>query len=199
MSELLTIGYQLQSCILRDMMNYRQSHVAYQKAFDIARALEDQELMVAALAREGVTLIQQEKPQEAIIYFTNALNILDDCDSSILRGYILQGLSEAYAKVNMADDCWKSVEQAETYQTDQVHIQDRTLIRSVTIASIVAQKGVNAVLLHEHQRAIILIEESLKSYEETHVHRIFWRWSCCSGVIFLLAYLLSQRKTLCFA
>jgi len=150
MLECRTMGYQLQSCVLRDMMNYRQSHIAYQRAFDIARILEDQELMVSALAREGVTLIQQEKPQEAVIYLTGALNILDGYDSSVLRGYIFQGLSEAYAKADMADESWRSVEKAEGYQTDQVHVQERSLIRGVTTASIVAQKGVNAVLLREH-------------------------------------------------
>lgn len=165
MLTLLAMGYQLQSCVLRDMMDYRQSHIAYQKAFDVARALEDQELMVSALAREGVTLIQQEKPQEAVIYLTGALNILDGYDSSVLRGYILQGLSEAYAKVNRTNESWGSIEQAEGYQTDQVCIQERSLIRGVTVASIAAQKGVNAVLLCEHQRAVTLIDESLKIYD----------------------------------
>jgi transcriptional regulator with XRE-family HTH domain len=166
---LLTTGYQLQSCVLRDMMNYRHSHVAYQKAFDVARTLEDQVLMVSALAREGVTLVQQEKPQEAIIYLTGALNILDDNDSSVLRGYIHQGLSEAYAKAKMTDESWRSIERAEGYQTDQVHIQERSLIRGVTRASIVAQKGVNAVLLRDHHRAIVLIDESLKMYDSSLV------------------------------
>jgi tetratricopeptide (TPR) repeat protein len=162
---LLAMGYQLQSCVLRDLMDYRQSHIAYQKAFDVARALESQELMVSALAREGVTLIQQEKPQEAVIYLTGALNILDGYDSSVLRGYILQGLSEAYAKANKTDESWRSIEQAEGYQTGQVCVQECSLIRGVTIASIAAQKGVNAVLLREHQRAVTLIDESLKTYD----------------------------------
>ncbi|HZO70860.1 MAG TPA: helix-turn-helix transcriptional regulator [Ktedonobacteraceae bacterium] len=162
---LLAMGYQLQSCVLRDMMDYKQSHIAYQKAFDIARALEDQELMVSALAREGVTLIQQEKPREAVIYLTGALNILDGYNSSVLRGYIFQGLSEAYAKVDKTDESWKSIEQAEGHRTNQVHVQEHTLIRGVTTASIAAQKGVNAVLLCEHQRAVSLIDESLKTYD----------------------------------
>lgn len=162
---LLAMGYQLQSCVLRDMMDYRQSHIAYQKAFDVARALENQELMVSALAREGVTLIQQEKPQEAVLYLTGALNILDGHTSSVLRGYILQGLSEAYAKANRTNESWGSIEQAEGYQTEQVQVHERSLIRGVTVASIAAQKGVNAVILHEHQRAITLIDESLKTYD----------------------------------
>jgi hypothetical protein len=54
---LLTMGYQLQCCVLRDMMNYVQSTIAYQKAFHVAQELDDVELMAAALARQGVTKI----------------------------------------------------------------------------------------------------------------------------------------------
>jgi tetratricopeptide (TPR) repeat protein len=37
----------------------------------------------------------------------------------------------------------------------------------VTTASIAAQKGVNAVLLQEHQRAIQLFDESLTTYDRS--------------------------------
>ena len=74
---LLTMGYQLQTCIRRDMMKYDQAHLAYQRAFHVAQELEEPELIASALAREGVTLIQQEKPKEAIIYLDGALNLID--------------------------------------------------------------------------------------------------------------------------
>ena len=70
---LLTMGYQLQSCVLRDTMNYAQAAMAHQRAFHIAQELNDSELMASTLARKGVTLIQQEKPKEAIIHLSGAL------------------------------------------------------------------------------------------------------------------------------
>ena len=162
---LLAMGYQLKSCVLRDVMDYKQASTAYQKAFDVARVLDDVELMVSALAHEGVTLIQQEKPQEAVIYLTGALTILGGYDSSVLRGYILQGLSEAHAKADRIDESWRSIEQAEGYQLAPMGIQEHSFIRNVTVASITAQKGVNAALLREHKRAVTLIDESLKTYD----------------------------------
>ena len=179
---LLTMGHQLQSCVLRDRMDYKQAHLFYQKAFDLARTLEDQDLTVAALAREGVTLIQQEKPQEAILYLVSALNILDGADSSILRGYILQGLSEAYARAGQACESWRSIEEAEKYPTGQV--QEWSFIRGVTLASLTAQKGVNAVLLGEYQQALTYIDEGLKIYDPA-LHRGYAR-------------LLMQKAEACF-
>lgn len=164
MQALLTTGYQLQSCILRDLMKYRQAHVAYQKAFDIAQELDDPEFMASALQREGVTLIQQDKPKEAIIYLTGALNVIDGCNFPTLRVHIFQALSEANAKTKQTQASWDSIEQAEKAQVQQGQSQERSLLRRVTPASIAAQKGVNTVLLCDYDHAITLIDQSLKTY-----------------------------------
>jgi transcriptional regulator with XRE-family HTH domain len=74
---LLTMSYQLQSCVLRDIMDYQQAHIAYQRAFHVAQELDDAELMAAALAREGVTFIQQDKPKQAVIYLDGALTTIE--------------------------------------------------------------------------------------------------------------------------
>lgn len=154
---LLTMGYQLQSCVLRDMMNYAQATVAYQKAFHVAQELDDVELMASALARQGVTLIQQERPKEAIIYLSGALDIINAHHAPLLKGHIFQALSEAYAKNQQSQESWYHIGQAETYLGKQEHTQERSLIRGVTQASLSAQKGVNAVLLQECGQAITLM------------------------------------------
>lgn len=162
---LLSLGYQLLSCVHRDLMNYRQSHIAYQQAYDVARSLDDIELMASALARCGVTLNQQGKAQEAIIYFTSALNILDSAPYVSLHGNIYQGLSEAYAKANQATESRNTSDKAEKYLTFTDFEPERSLIRGSTVASIKAQRGVNSVLLKDHRDAIIQIDESLKTYD----------------------------------
>src|SRR5581483_908140 len=150
MQALLTTAYQLQSCVLRDLMEYRQSHIAYQKAFDVAQELNDPELMASALQREGITLIQQDKPKEAIIYLMGALNIIEGYNFPTLRVHIFQGLSEAHAKANQEQESQVSVDQAEEAQPQQGQGQERSLLRRVAPASIDAQKGVNTVLLRDH-------------------------------------------------
>ncbi|MBE3561253.1 MAG: helix-turn-helix transcriptional regulator [Ktedonobacteraceae bacterium] len=162
---LLTMGYQLQSCVQRDLMDYRQAHLSYQKAFDIAKELDNTEFVVAALAREGVTLIQQDKPLEAIFYLKGGLNILGDSPLPVLCGHIWQAVSEAHAKANQAKECWEAIERAECFHSDHVQVQAQCFIRGVTAASIMAQKGVNAVLLQDYAQAINYFGESLKIYD----------------------------------
>ena len=161
---LLTMGYQLQSCVLRDMMSYAQAGMAYQRAFHIAQELNDSELMASTLARKGVTLIQQGRPKEAIIHLSGALDITTD-DLPLLKGHILQALAEAYAKDQHSQESWTYITQAESYLGTTHYVQERSLIRGVTPASISAQKGINAVLLHDYKQAINLIDESLNTYD----------------------------------
>jgi len=165
---LLTMSYQLQSCVMRDMMLYKQAHVGYQRAFEVAQELDEPELMSSALAREGVTLIQQEKPKEAIIYLAGALNMLEEQCYPRLQGYIFKALSEAYAQDRQADESKRNIDQAERALEKQEHIQERSLIR-LSAATLAAQKGVNAVLLRDHRGALTLIDESLRTYDPTVV------------------------------
>src|SRR6266702_3834119 len=116
---LLTMSYQLQSCVLRDMMEYTQAHGAYQRAFHVAQELDDPELMSSALARKGVMLIQQERLKEAILYLHGALDTIDGQSFPRLKGHILQGLSEAYAKTQQMQECWHSLGQAEEMLAQQ--------------------------------------------------------------------------------
>src|SRR5205823_5379859 len=127
--------------------------------------LDDVELMAAALARQGVTLIQQERPKEAVTYLSGALDITTTHNAPLLKGHILQALSEAYAKDQRSQESWSHIGQAETYLGKKEHPQERSLIRGVTQASLAAQKGVNAVLLQEYGQAIRLIDESLTTYD----------------------------------
>ena len=161
---LLTMGYQLQSCVLRDTMNYAQAAMAHQRAFHIAQELDDSELIASTLARKGVTLIQQERPKEAIIHLSGALDITTD-DLPSLKGHILQALAEAYAKDQQSQESWTYITQAESYLGTTHYVQEKSLIRGVTPASISAQKGINAVLLHDYKQAINLIDESLNTYD----------------------------------
>lgn len=160
--KLLTMSYQLQSCVLRDIMDYKQAHITYQRAFHVAQELDDVELMAAALAREGVTHIQQDKPKQAIIYLDGALTTIEGHALPKLRGHILQAISEANAKAQQEQECWYNVGQAEGVQEEQV--QECSLIR-FNKTSIAAQKGVNAVLLGNYQQAIRLLDESLVTYD----------------------------------
>jgi len=161
---LLTMSYQLQSCIARDTMDYTRAHIAARRAYRIAEELDDSELMASALAREGITLIQKEKPAEAIKYLRGALKTIHYLGLPTLKAYTLQGLSEAYAKAKQAQECWQSIGQLERILDQREQTTERSNTRLST-ASVTAQKGINAVLLHDHRRALALMDKSLTTYD----------------------------------
>jgi transcriptional regulator with XRE-family HTH domain len=163
---LLALSYQLHSCVLRDTMYYPDAHQAHRKAFLVAQELYDPELMASGLAREGVTLNQQEHALEAIQCLEHALEVIKHLGYHNLEGYILQGLSEAQARSQQSQASRMSLERAASVLARSNATPERSLTR-LNIASITAQRGVNAVLLHDYQQAIKLIDESLKRYDPT--------------------------------
>ena len=127
-------------------------------------AQQDHTHFVRHSPREGLTLIQQEKPLEAIKYLKGALKTIHYLGLPTLKAYTLQGLSEAYAKAQQAQECWRSIGQLEHIlgQREQTTERSNTCLN---IASVTAQKGINAVLLHDHRRALSLMDKSLTTYD----------------------------------
>ena len=147
-------------------MNYIQAQIAYKKAFDVAQELEDYELMGAALTRQGFTFMRQEKPLEAIPLLPGALESINGRHLSGLRGNILNVLSEAYAKSQQPQACWRSIGLAERVLEYGEPVRERSH-RLFDAAAVQAHKGIDALLLHDYQRAIALIDKSLATYNPT--------------------------------
>lgn len=163
---LLSMSYQLQSCVSRDLMNYPLAHKAIKEGYRVAKELGDIELMAIALTREGITLIQEDQPIDAIRHLNGALKLINNAGLSKLRAYALQALSEAYAKTQQTQQSWQCVILAERLLENCDTSPERYQAR-INTASLIAQKGVNAVLLKEHDRAIALIDKSLIHYDPT--------------------------------
>ena len=165
---LLIMSYQLQGSILRDMMSYHDAHTAYSKAFAVAKELHDPELTSAALARRGVTFIQQYQPIDAITYLNGALTLANGSGLPCLRGYILQALSEAHAMAQQANDSKRYIDLAQRALERRGEVLEHTYCQ-LTTTSVTAQKGVNAVLLHDNDYALALIDKGLATYDSTLV------------------------------
>ena len=164
----LCLSYQLQGSIYRDLMEYKQAHMAYSQALCMAKDLYEPELMASSLARKGVTCIQQRTSTRAIPYLEEALRLVDGEGLPCLRGYILQALSEAYAMNQQHKESMRSIELAERALERKGTVLERSHCQLNT-TSVVAQKGINAVLLHDNVRAISLIEKGLANYDPTLV------------------------------
>lgn len=164
----VVMSYQLQGSIYRDLMLYEDAHQSYEAAFFLAREKDDSELMASALARRGVTCIQQNRPKDAIQYLDSACNTINGLGLPFLRGYILQGLSEAYAQDGQFYQSWQHLEAAEHVLQRQSNVQERTHCNANT-TSITSQRGINAVWLADYGRAVTLIDKGLLKYDPTLV------------------------------
>lgn len=149
-------------------MLYQQAHEAYQRSLLVAEFLADPELQASALARQGVTFIQQQQPVDAIESLQGALHVVNRQGLTCLRGYILQALSEAYAMNQQANLCWRHIDLAEHTLDRRGLVLERSYCYPNT-SSMTTQKGVNAVLLHGNDRAIRLIDNALIKYDPTYL------------------------------
>lgn len=165
---LLSMGYQLQGSVLRDMMCYSEAYLAHRKAFLIAQGLFNPELIASSLVREGITLNQQERPVEAITCFMRALEIIKHLGYVKLEGYIYQAFTEAQAKTQQSKESWYSIGLAEMAFEQQTVIPEQTLTR-FNISSLTAQKGVYAMFLQEYKNAVDQLDKSLANYDPTLV------------------------------
>mgnify|MGYP001348979074 CR=1 FL=1 len=165
---LLVMSYQLQICTARDMLDFTQAHKASQKAYQIAKELDDPELIASTLAHDGIAYLQQDRPLDAIKYLNGGLKNVHYAGLSGLRSYILQAVSEAYAKAKLPQESWQSIGLAERALEQRDPRQERGKTH-LFASSTLAQKGINAVLLEDYDRALSLIDKGLTSYNPTFV------------------------------
>ena len=165
---LLAVSYQLQSSTYRDMLAYEESHDAYNRALKLSRTLNNPELIASAMASEGLTLLQEERPEDAIRCLRSGLEVIRNVGLPNLKGYILQALSEAYAKVQEPRLSVQSIELAEK-ALERAESSHELSHARITLTTVTAQKGVNAALLNDSERAITLIDRSLTKYDPTMI------------------------------
>ena len=164
----LSMSYQLMGSIGSDLMAYSQAHASYTKAFKAAEQIQDRELMAAALARRGVTCIQQRRPKSALSFLENAVTLVNDLPVIHLQSYIFKALSEAHAMAHQADASLLNIDLVEQVFEQHGEVLERSHCQ-VNLVSILAQKGVNAVLLGDYQDAIAMINQSLVTYDHAFI------------------------------
>jgi tetratricopeptide (TPR) repeat protein len=167
-----SMSYLLQGTIARSMnLDYSTAHQSFQKAHRIAQEIDDSELQALALFRSGVTYINADQPYEAITSLKGALHTINGYGYPYLKGHILKLLSEAYAKSQQPQECWRNVGLAENTLSQLASQRERSIFiqREFSIASVTAQKGVDAAFLHDYDRAINLIDKGLAHVKPTFI------------------------------
>lgn len=130
--------------------------------------LHERALTVLSMGYQGVTLNHQERPVEAITCFHRALETIKHLGYTKLEGYIYQGLSEAQAKAQQRQESHRSIGLAEkNFELQSLSLENN--LTKYNLSSLTAQKGVNAVFLHDYKEAINQIDNSFTQYNPTHM------------------------------
>ena len=164
----LCLIYQLQGSVISDMMQYDQALEVYQLAFTAAQELDDVELMAAIRVRQGIVFMRQEQPLRAIDHFADGQRRIEGYGYPQLRGNILTILSEAHAKAQQSQECWRVIGMAEGALEQRASRQERSY-RECSPSFILAHKGVDALLLKDYDRALRLLEKSLRGVNPTQI------------------------------
>jgi tetratricopeptide (TPR) repeat protein len=162
----LCMMYQLRGSVAGDMMQYEQAFATYKTAFVVANELHDAELMAAIRVRQGILFMRQEQPLKAITYLNDGLHLVDGNGYPQLKGNIFMILSESHAKARQAQTCWHMIGMAESTIEQQSSHYERSY-RTCNPSAVLAHKGVDALLLNDYDRALRLIDKSLKNYNPT--------------------------------
>jgi tetratricopeptide (TPR) repeat protein len=164
----LSLSYQLEGSILRDTMAFPQAHKVLQYAFQAASESGNYELIGSSLLRQGTTYIRQEKPLQAIQYFDTALDQVKGRSFPNLRGNTLQARAEAYALAQRPQECWTSIGLAEHIFGREEQSWEQSHV-SFNAPKATAWKGVYALLLHDYERALMLLDKGLADYNPTRI------------------------------
>ena len=162
----LCLVYQLKASVAGDMMQYEQAFEIYKAAFVVANELDDAELMAAVRVRQGILFMRQEQPVKAITYLNDGLRLINGFGYPQLKGNIFMILSEAHAKARQIQSCWRMIGLAESTIEQQTSHHERSY-RTCNASSLLAHKGVDALLLQDYDRALRLMEKSLRTYNPT--------------------------------
>ncbi len=147
-------------------MQYQRALAMYHQSFNLASELQDVEMMSAIRVREAIVSMRQEQPLQAITTLSEALKLVRGQGFHQLRGNALVILSEAYAKAGQANACWQTIDMAEQVLQQKGQTRERSF-RTISPAFVAAHKGVDALIIHDYDRALALIEKSLKIYNPT--------------------------------
>jgi tetratricopeptide (TPR) repeat protein len=159
----LCMVYQLQGSVEERLLHFQQALGCYQKAYTVASELNDAELLGAVRLRQGSALLRKEQPLEAIEYLEHARDLVQGKGVPLLRGNILADLSQAHAQAGQAQQCWRNLGLAEQALEQLGQAQERSY-KEFHADHLNGQKGICALILQDYDRALRLIDKSLKTY-----------------------------------
>jgi transcriptional regulator with XRE-family HTH domain len=171
---LLSMSYQLDGSIKRELKDTKSALIAYKKSYTLAKEIGNVEMQASTLLRHGRALaLTRANQKEALPYYHQALKLVEGKSLPMLRGGALQNTAEAYARLKESRECWHAIDLAEHIIGREEESRENNY-SSFNKSTIDIYKGSYALYLGDYERALILFNKGLQGMRhDSHMHSRF--------------------------
>jgi transcriptional regulator with XRE-family HTH domain len=165
-------NYQLAGTLARDNFRYSLAKKYFLEAYRLATCCQSPDLAATAVARYGLVFLRQERFEEALMIYQNALDLSEHTQAHA-KAYIHSELAEALARNKQKSACYRELDRAQEFLDRARAIpveEDFTHVR-LTAQSLEDTRGECYVLLGEPHKGLDCLHSALQRLDPTMSRR----------------------------
>ena len=165
---ILAQDYQLAGSLARDNFHYSTAKKYLHEAHRLATLAQSVDLAAMSVERLAVVLLRQERVEEALSTYQEALEVAEHAQPYI-KAYIWAGLGEAFARNKRTDDCHRALDQAQKLlvRLPGVPIENDIAHIRFSIDSVESTRGECSVLLGEPRKGLDYLQTAFRKLDPT--------------------------------
>lgn len=167
----LAQNYQLAGSLARDQFHYGMAKKYFREAQRLAEEGQSVDLAAAAVARQGLALLRQERVSEAVEIYAASAGLAKPAQAQI-KAYVYAGYAEALARTKQSRECYYFLDQAQhLLEHSSLVPQEDLAYVHLTPQSVADTSGECAVLLGEPRRGLEYLQAAFKQLDPTMSRR----------------------------
>lgn len=164
---LLSQSYQLAGTLARDDFKYSRAKKYFRDALHFARAAQSPDLISTSMARHALVLLRQGRTDDALLMYAEAADQAKKAQP-VVRGYINSGLAEALARKGLRDNCYRTLDLAESFmKAKNISFEDDLAFVHLTIQSLQDKRGECYVLSGQPRKGIEYLQTAERFLDRT--------------------------------
>jgi transcriptional regulator with XRE-family HTH domain len=185
-ARLLSQSYQLAGTLARDDFKYSRAKNYFRDALYFAKDAQSPDLISTSLARHALVLLRQERIDDALLMYSEAVDLAKNAQL-IVRGYINAGLAEVLARKGLRDECYSTLDLAESLmKIKDLSPEDDLAFVRLTAQSLQDKRGECYVLSGQPRKGIEYLQKAERCLDR-NLSRVYCRLLLQKAEAFLAA------------